>query len=319
MKKAGALLLAAALLLTLCACGRRLHSVPGLGRFDGGQVSVYGGEWQPIEAVYGSGNYLELNADGAGVLCVDGEATAVEWSEEGGALTLRMGTERCTGTVDDGVVTLRFFDSDIRMTFTRAGTIPAALPEPAGEADETQEPDYADYWAGNWYGWHVITGASEELQYLKDTAWDACARITVRGTTGRIAVWDTENEPDELLCEANVAFAPGTTDAGSMTAESGEYLGCDMTDGWTCDPGASDVRQFAHMICIAGRAEDGEGGWVRYRIYLRPWGTDWEDVRTGDTSGCIYRSMLPPGYDDWYAPLLMQGTTEMPDSFEPEE
>ena len=29
--------------------------------------------------------------------------------------------------------------------------------------------------------------------------------------------------------------------------------------------------------------------------------------------------MLPPGYDSWYAPLLAQGTTEMPDSFESAE
>ena len=58
-----------------------------------------------------------------------------------------------------------------------------------------------------------------------------------------------------------------------------------------------------------------KSGWVRFRLYLRPWGTDWEDVRTGDTSGCLYRNMLPPDYDSWYAPLLARGVADMPDSF----
>lgn len=50
-------------------------------------------------------------------------------------------------------------------------------------------------------------------------------------------------------------------------------------------------------------------------MYLRPWGTEWEDVRNGDTSGCIYGDMMPVRYDDWYAPLLEQGVTELPASY----
>ena len=104
-----------------------------------------------------------------------------------------------------------------------------------------------------------------------------------------------------------------------MTADSGTYLDCDLTDGFQCDPGASEVQRFDHMILISGRAEDENGGWVRFRLYLRPWGMEWEDVRTGDTSGCLYRNMLPPDYDSWYAPLLAQGPADMPDSFESAE
>ena len=104
-----------------------------------------------------------------------------------------------------------------------------------------------------------------------------------------------------------------------MKVDSGSFLVCDLTDGFQCDPGASEVQKFDHMILISGRAEDENGGWVRFRLYLRPWGMDWEDVRTGDTSGCLYRNMLPPDYDSWYAPQLARGTTKMPDSFESAE
>ena len=55
---------------------------------------------------------------------------------------------------------------------------------------------------------------------------------------------------------------------------------------------------------------------MRFRPYLRLSGMEWEEVRTGNTSGCLYRNMLPPDYDSWYAPLLAQGVTDMPDSFE---
>ena len=337
MRKAGALLLAAALLLALCACAHETRPAVGLGTFTGEQVSVYEGPWQPMNEVYSGETYLALNVGGEGVFCVDGEAAAVGWEMSGGRLTLTMGSARCEGTIDANTIDIGFFDADIRMKFSRPAAAAFLRPEQAQEADTEAdpgtdtpadpdmdadtdaEPDYAAYWAGDWYGWHVVTAASEELQYLKDTAWAACARLRVRGDTGTLTVWDTENEPDELLLRASVAFSPGATGAGRMTADSGTYLDCDLTDGFQCDPGASEVQKFDHMILISGRAEDENGGWVHFRLYLRPWGMDWEDVRTGDTSGCLYRNMLPPDYDSWYAPQLARGTTKMPDSFESAE
>ena len=80
MRKAGAWLLAAVLSLTLCACGQKARPTVGLGRFSGEQVSVYGGDWQPVSEVYSGPTYLALNAGGEGVFCVDGEAAAVEWA-----------------------------------------------------------------------------------------------------------------------------------------------------------------------------------------------------------------------------------------------
>lgn len=91
MKRAGTLLIAAVLLLTLCACKRETRPAVGLGTFHGEQVSVYGGDWQPIGEVYSGQTYLTLNAGGEGVFCVDGEAAAVEWETSGERLTLTMG------------------------------------------------------------------------------------------------------------------------------------------------------------------------------------------------------------------------------------
>ena len=92
-------------------------------------------------------------------------------------------------------------------------------------------------------------------------------------------------------------------------------------DAWYIDAAAPESMPYHDMICISGVYTDPEnsGNSFVYTIYLRPWGMDWEDVRTGDTSGCLYRNMLPPDYDSWYAPQLARGTTKMPDSFESAE
>ena len=41
-----------------------------------------------------------------------------------------------------------------------------------------------------------------------------------------------------------------------------------------------------------------------YEIYLRPWGTRWDDVNPED---------MPKLYDDWYLPLI-EAWEPMPDS-----
>lgn len=90
-----------------------------------------------------------------------------------------------------------------------------SLPEQAQEPDADAEPDHAAYWAGDWYGWHIVTDASEELQYLKDTAWDACAHISVRGDAGMLTVWDTENEPASFCSGQASRFRRGRPTPGT--------------------------------------------------------------------------------------------------------
>ena len=63
MKRAGTLLIAAVLLLTLCACKRETRPAVGLGTFHGEQVSVYGGDWQPIGEVYADNGQCALRRD----------------------------------------------------------------------------------------------------------------------------------------------------------------------------------------------------------------------------------------------------------------
>ncbi|MBR2531150.1 MAG: hypothetical protein IKE56_00600 [Lachnospiraceae bacterium] len=168
---------------------------------------------------------------------------------------------------------------------------------PAAGLPEAGTGSYADYWGGSWYGWYEVESCSGEYEDLEGNWWDACAEITVNDdNTGHIYIWDTDGSSDDLFSAVNVTFKEGTTPNGCMVSESGSFWVPDTNIGhadWIVDPGASDVSAFDHMICIEGDYED-ESGDLHYYIYLKPWGADWEDVRSFD------EKWLPGTYDSWY-------------------
>lgn len=212
---------------------------------------------------------------------------------------------------------------------------PAVSDDPAVEAPAESLSVYADYWAGDWYGWWAIDSATGIYEELAENGicFDAYANIEVYDDdTGFIKVWDTETGDGngEYLATCNVSFGAGTTDAGCMMSDTGTFFNTDewlpafpspraeITHAdWIVDPGASNVSHFDHMIEIQGRYYDptDDDNRIDYLIYLRPWGTDWEDVKYGDTSDCIYSDMMPLYYDDWYLPLLEKGATKVPETY----
>lgn len=327
MKRCAWLLLA---LLLLCGCAAPAAQTDfaGVGRYPGTAICLDGGDWQPMSAVYAGENYLELLAGGTGTLCLDGEPFSIDWSLSAAELTLTAAQQSCRGTLSGGCAEISFFGADLLLRF--GGDVPAAAPEPAAPAAELDTPSPEldasapdattalpeDYWPGDWYGWYAIVDTCEALSDFKDSAWDACARITCSDGVGTLSLWDTETDPGDTVCRAALTFSDGLTPAGTMSAHSGSFLDFALDGSWTCEPAVSDVSAFDHLICLSGRAVDpASGNWLQLRIYLRPWGMDWSDVKSGDLSGCWYEDMLPPGYQRWYAPLLKRGVTVMPDSF----
>lgn len=314
------LLLLLAVLLTLYGCGAK-DTAPTdavLGRYPGIQLRQADEQWQAMDEVYTGACYLELAEGGRGVLCLDAESMDVDWTLSGQALTLSSAGQSCEGTLIDGTVQIDFFGTQLQLMF---GKLPQELTpektqEPAdGPEDETITPEA--FWSGDWYGWYAIVDTSESLGEWKDSAWDACARIALTGQNGTITVWDTETQAGQSICKTEIRLEDGRTQVGCMTAQSGSFLDCSLDGGWSCDPAESDVSEFPDMICISARAVDpANGDWFRFRLYLRPWGTDWSDVKTGDLSGCWYEDMMPPDYSRWYKPLLKKGVQQMPDSFE---
>lgn len=211
-------------------------------------------------------------------------------------------------------------------TAAEAESPAAAEPAPT---DEPESP-YA-WWEGDWYGWWCVYSADGIYEDMEDVAWDAYARIELSGPeAGYIEIWDTETGDGDYVATCGVSFGQGVTEHGRMMSESGAFYGTGawLYDppmpsavlghaDWIVDPGASTISQFGDMIEIEGRYEDpeDEDNHIDYYIFLRPWGTEWEDVRNGDTEPCIYDDMMPLYYDEWYIPLLDMGAA-MPATFD---
>ena len=188
----------------------------------------------------------------------------------------------------------------------KAVSAQSALAE-IGEHGKAASSPYADYWDRDWYGWYQFESCDGDYENLEGMWYDACASIFVDGTdSGKLVMWDEDGSAELGVCEVEVSFGPGTTGAGCMKSESGSFLSEEENVGhadWLVDPGASDVSEYDHMIEIDGKYED-ENGSLRYYIFLRPWGMDWEDVREEE------EEFLPASYDSWY---LKVKDSPMPD------
>ena len=198
------------------------------------------------------------------------------------------------------------------------------------DSDKSVNADFS-WWNGEWYGWWAIKNGTGSYQGPSDAnvCWDTYANIEVYDDeTGYLTLWDTETSKAEPLIRGYLNFEKGSDERGILVNDwitffdAGKWLPqfyatpMDIDAGtWKVDPAKSSVSHFENMIEIKGHYEDpdGTGEGFDYYIYLRPWGTDWEDVRNGNTSGCIYKDMMPVIYDDWYVPLVNMGES-LPDS-----
>ena len=118
---------------------------------------------------------------------------------------------------------------------------------------------------------------------------------------GTVTLWDEDYSRSNPMVDAAVSLnSAGTGEHGTMMSEGGWFTDIRLEHAdWIVDPGLSE---FDAMICIDGWYENGDDEY-RYEIYLRPWGTYWDDVA---------EEGRPYLYDDWYIPLIEKNAL-MPD------
>lgn len=219
----------------------------------------------------------------------------------------------------DGGDKIRLEDEDVQ-------AILESIAPSGGTADGPTAVSY-DWWDGSWYGWWCITDGKGDYAQFNGIAWDAYADITVDGDQGSIALWDSETTRYNPLMTGKVRFADTV-----MAVESGSFFPnggwlpnavttATMEVGagtWATDRADSSVAHFDHMIQLTWAYQDPTNSANSFtaHFFLRPWGTQWEDVKNGNTSGCLYSDMMPLYYDDWYLPLLDKGLTAAPDDYQ---
>lgn len=164
--------------------------------------------------------------------------------------------------------------------------------QPAGAGNQQ-----LDWWKGDWYGWWMMTDCAGCYEDMEGDWWDICGTIALDADSmGTVTLWDEDYTKSDPMVSASVSFSDaGTSAQGTMTSEGGFFTDIALEDGdWIVDPGLVDHEDMLH---IEGDYANGDDAF-RYDIYLRPWGTAWDDMDKEDR---------PDRYDDWYLPLVEQG------------
>ena len=160
-----------------------------------------------------------------------------------------------------------------------------------------------DWWNGDWYGWWLMTDCWGYYEDMEGYWWDICGTIDIgEDGVGTVFLWDEDYTKSEPMVSASVSLdEAGTGEFGTLMSEGGWFTDIALEHAdWIVDPGLVD---YPDMIHINGYYENGDDAYS-YDIYLRPWGTYWDDVTEED---------LPAYYNDWYLPMIESGQS-MPDS-----
>ena len=148
-----------------------------------------------------------------------------------------------------------------------------------------------------------MTGCSGYYEDMEGGWWDICGNIDIGADkTGVVRLWDEDYSRDSLMAKVNVSLsASGTGEHGTMMSEDGQFTDIYLEHAdWIVDPG---LTEYENLIWIDGYYENGDDEFY-YQIYLRPWGTKWDDVDA---------DAQPRHYEDWYLPLIKAGKS-MPDA-----
>ena len=162
---------------------------------------------------------------------------------------------------------------------------------------------WCDWWNGDWYGWWVMTSCYGYYEDMEGEWWDVCGTIDIgEDGTGTVILWDEDYTESEPMAAAAVSLSElGTGEFGTLMSEDGWFTDITLEHAdWIVDPG---LAVYPDMVHIDGYYENGDDEFT-YDIYLRPWGSYWDDVA---------EEQLPGLYDDWYLPLIEAGEP-MPDS-----
>lgn len=277
------------------------------------------------------GEWIELKAGGKAEIHILNDDFTGKWKMvDDTRIVITQNGDNFSGTLQLGILYVDF--SGVEYTFAKEGysvvpNAPAATEAPvetvapATEAPATEAPVQTanpyEYWEGDWYGWWIVYRSTGRYEESKGNFWDCCARINMTSaTTGHIKMWDEDCPDGKTIFFADVSFGPGRSEVGAMTSTSGAFLDQDLTYGMlSADPADTNyINGIPNMICIHGTYVDPDNSadTIDYLVFLRPWGTRWEDVRNRDNSQEIYSDMMPGYYDSWYLPLINKGITSAP-------
>lgn len=287
------------LIVTLVGGGSSGNDDPNLGRYECVSRVAYGTDLGPGE------DWVEIKSAGRITVYMTDDEYNGKYTIDGDKITITQAGDTFEGTVADGVLIVDF--NELICTYVMDGVEPPVV---------TPTINY-QWWEGDWYGWWIMNNTAGEYSDLEDMCWDTCARIELDGNgVGTMDLWDVDNEPGKYFALVDVEIVEGASDVGSLITTGGGMYERDIAYGeWVSDPATGLSTYYENFVVIEGYYADpsDSSSHFDYYIILRPWGTDWEDVRNdAENPNMPYTDMMPPEYDSWY---LEHVNGAMPDSF----
>lgn len=300
LKSLLAVVLAAAMLLSMTACGGgdEKSADPNAGVYKAATAEMWGME-MAIEDIWSGGFEIELKDKGKCQIRIDGEKANGKWELSGSSFHVEGGGVDCSGTLKDGVMTLEnVLDMGVNLTFHKEGYRPSAS---APEAEPGEAPSAApaapaepaapagpsaiqQQWNGTWYGVMYVGEATGDFSGIPSDFYDIYTVVDV-DESGKGTL-------DVFLAGVEDAFA-------SMSCQAEDY-GIDAIEG-TIAGGVEIVpsnwmfRQspdWPGKYVIMDTIEDGDS-LFEYYIFIRQWGDSWQaDVDTDF-------EMVPPSWADY--------------------
>ena len=286
-----ALLLTAALLLVLSACGSA-EPDPNAGIYQCVWIEKDSVIMDP-EELFPGGITLELGQSGRGLIRMEEKSGTVSWSRTEDVFLLTVNGMLSKGTLRDGVIDLELNDSGVILTLVREGTeVPNRAP-----AQELLEAQAA--FEGDWYGYWRVTDSEGNLP---DSWYDCFATVEHRSDRiSDLSLWDERTSREEPLAMVPLRF-DRVKGSDCAFATGGFFWFQELSpDEWEWKLEKKPVE-----IRFEGE-HDAEGEHFRYEVVLRPWGADWEDCEPDER---------PYYYEDWYQSVK---DGRMPDELGPVE
>jgi hypothetical protein len=166
-----------------------------------------------------------------------------------------------------------------------------STPPPASEEPVSLDAAVA-YWNGDWYGWWTWSNGTGEAAQLNGGEWDCQAELSTGADgKGHLVIWDQDWGKDDGITEVDYTVTAAGGPLGTLTSDSGWFINRDdfIAQGtWVLDAAAQGAENF---IVIKGHyaSTSDPSTSFDYTIYLRPWGTSWDDA-----------PVAAPASVDWY-------------------